>query len=80
MKLSLSTALNNSFSSTHNLNEFDITTFTTHRISACTTDIDLTIEFKVGEDILLLLRLSDNASILLLSKYKVDIDSLANRI
>lgn len=52
----------------------NITTLKTHRISTCATDTDVNIESKVGDNILLL-RLSDNGSVLLLSKYKVDIDS-----
>ena len=78
MTLSLNIALNNSFSSEHDLNdELDIATLMTHRISACATDTELITEFKVGDDVLLLLRLSDNASVLLLLKYKLDVDSLA---
>ena len=52
----------------------NITTLKTHRISTCATDTNVNIESKVGDNILLL-RLSDNGSVLLLSKYKVDIDS-----
>ena len=53
-----------------------ITTLMTHQIYACATDTDLSIESKVGNDILLLTQLSDNALVLLLPKYKADIDSL----
>ena len=77
MALSLNIALKSSFSSKQDLkDELDNTTLITHRISACETDTDLSIESKVGDDTLLLLRLSDGASELFLSKYKVDIDSL----
>ena len=48
----------------------------THVIFVCEIDTDLSIESKVGNNILLQLQLSDNASVLLLSKYKVDIDSV----
>ena len=54
----------------------DITTLMTPRISTCATETDSSVESKVGEDILLLLRLSYNALVLLLCKYKVDIGSL----
>ena len=48
----------------------DITTLMTHRISTYATETDSSVESKVGEDILLLLRLSDNALVLLLCKQK----------
>ena len=67
--LSLNIALNNSFSSKHDLIvALDITTLMTHRISTCTTETDLNIESKFGDDILLLLRVSGNASVLLTVK------------
>ena len=48
----------------------DITTLMTHRISTYATETDSSVESKVGEDILLLLRLSGNALVLLLCKHK----------
>ena len=77
MTLPLNIALNNSFSSKHNLNdELDITTLMTCQISPCVTDTDFSIESKVGDNILLLLRLSDNASVLLMPNYNIDILTL----
>ena len=77
MTLPVNIALNNSFSSTHDLNDvLDITALIIHRISAYATATDLSIESKVGNKILLLLRASDNASALLMSKCKIYIDSL----
>ena len=77
MILSLNIALNNSFSSKLDLNdELYIATSMNHQTGASATDIDLSIESNVSDNILLLLRLSSNASILLLLQYKVDIESL----
>ena len=77
MILSLNIALNNSFSSKLDLNdELYIATSVNHQTGASATDIDLSIESNVSDNILLLLRLSGNASILLLLQYKVDTESL----
>ena len=77
MILSLNIALNNLFSSKLDLNdELYIATSMNHQTAASATDIDLSIESNVSDNILLLLRLSGNASILLLLQYKVDIESL----
>ena len=77
MILSLNIALNNSFSSKLDLNdELYIATSMNHQTGASATDIDLSIESNVSDNILLLLRLSSNASILLLLQYKVDTESL----
>ena len=77
MILSLNIALNNSFSSKLDLNdELYIATSINHQTGASATDIDLSIESNVSDNILLLLRLSGNASILLLLQYKVDTESL----
>ena len=77
MILSLNIALNNSFSSKLDLNdELYIATSMNHQTGASATDIDLSIESNVSDNILLLLRLSGNASILLLLQYKVDTESL----
>ena len=48
----------------------------TCQISPCVTDTDLSIESKVGDNILLLLQLSDNASVLLMPNYNIDILTL----
>ena len=77
MILSLNIALNNSFSSKLDLNdELYIATSMNHQTGASATDIDLSIESNVSDNILLLLRPSGNASILLLLQYKVDTESL----
>lgn len=77
MTVSLNIALNNSFSSEHDLNdELYIATSMNHQTAASATNTDLSLACNIGDNILFLLRLSGNASILLLSHYKVDIDSL----
>ena len=48
----------------------------TCQISPCVTDTDFSIESKVGDNILLLLQLSDNASVLLMPNYNIDILTL----